>query len=168
MGGSIDGLFHWTRVAKEEALLHLAERRSIDLNYHTLGRNSAAFLKINCYRILRLALNHKRANDDHIHNVSLPELDAEISKIRNDGYAASDRAQAGTEAAQSAVHALQGEINSKLAETVNKLLSQSSAKVVAEALRGQILVVRQASREELKSGNALVVRNATREERHQS
>lgn len=120
----------------------------------------------------RLALLEEKVltEDERLYTIVFPEIDEQINRAISNSYDVGDkanaRAQAGVDEARAVVSELQQTVNAKLAETVRNLVAQSSSKVVAEALKGQVLVVRQASREELKAGGAIVVRNATREELH--
>jgi predicted transcriptional regulator len=111
---------------------------------------------------------------DRLYSVEFPAIDEQIHRAIAQSWETDEKAtarvQAGVDEARAITDELSQLVKNRLREFVADLVSQSNSVVVANALReslkNQILVVRQASREELKAGGALVVRNATREELH--
>jgi hypothetical protein len=110
-----------------------------------------------------------------LHNVSFPELDAEIDKIRQDGYDTISKAREFYDAAvieinnaAAGVRDLVADVRHtkiSLRDTVASLIIRSGPKVLldalVDALRSTILVTRPASRIEAQRKDTLVVRPAT-------
>jgi hypothetical protein len=115
---------------------------------------------------------------DLLHNLSFPELDKEIDVIRQQGYDVATTARKSYDDALVALNEASTSIRNftadvknteiSLAGTISGMLTRNgSAALIAaliKALKSVVLITRPASRDEAKSPDTLVVRQATREE----
>jgi hypothetical protein len=116
----------------------------------------------------RLYLNVLPELDNEIHALSVLANEVDVT-ARSKYDQTVQEVRVAHRAIEITKEALEQSIQIKLADTVNRLIEQSSSQVVAtallKALKGTILKTRPASRDELKAGDSVfVIRQASNQE----